>query len=245
MDKVSLDKHTSKQFDEDLEDVREHVLNMGGLVEQQVANAVRALVEGDGELGEAVARGDFEVNRLEVEIDEECTRILARRQPQAGDLRLVTAIIKTITDLERIGDEAEKIGRLAAQLSSQVTPRGAFQQIELLGRHVRSMVNDALNAFARIDADVALAVSKEDQQVDREYESVMRECITFMMEDPRTIRQMLDVLWAVRALERIGDHATNIGEYVIYFVHGQDVRHTTLEAMEREVLAAKERRRPL
>lgn len=248
MEKVSLEKHISKQFDEDLEDAREHVLTMGGMVEQQIADAVQALVEGDGDLGESVARGDFRINRMEVDIDEECTRILAKRQPQAGDLRLVTAIIKTITDLERIGDEAEKIGRLASHLASQDRPRSAFQQIDLLGRHVRAMVHDALNAFARIDPEVALQVSREDQQVDREYEATVRQCITYMMEDPRTIRQMLDIMWAVKALERIGDHATNIGEYVIYFVHGKDVRHTTLEAMEQEVKAASQRqrqRRPL
>jgi len=235
MEKVGIEKHTSRQFDADLEDVREQVLTMGGLVEQQIADAVRALVEGDGGLGEEVARSDYKVNRMEVEIDEQCTRILARRQPQASDLRLVLAIAKTITDLERIGDEAEKIGRFAAHLAAHDRPRSAFRQIDVLGRQVREMVRNALDAFARMDTDAAVDLASSDITVDREYEGVVRQCVTFMMEDPRTIRHMLDVMWSVKALERIGDHATNIGEYVVYFVHGKDVRHVSVEDMEREL----------
>ncbi len=235
MDKVGLAKHTSKQFDADLEDVRELVLSMGGLVEQQIAEAVRALIDGEGELGEQVARGDSEINRMEVEIDEECTRILARRAPQAGDLRLIIAIAKTITDLERIGDEAEKIGRMATKLASHERPKSVFRQIEVLGRHVREMLRNALDAFARLDSEAAVQVSHDDAEVDREYEGLMRQCITYMMEDPRTIRNMLDTLWAAKALERIGDHCTNIGEYVVYFVEGKDVRHLDLETMEKEI----------
>lgn len=240
MEKASIDKHTSKQFDEDLEVIREQVLIMGGLVEQQIADGIRALVEGDGALGEEVARSDYKVNRLEVEIDEQCTRILARRHPQAGDLRLVLAIAKTITDLERIGDEAEKIGRMASKLASKERPSSAFYQIEALGRHVREMVREALDAFARMDVDASLNVAHTDAVVDGEYEGVVRQCITYMMEDPRTIRDMLDVMWAVKALERIGDHATNIGEYIIYFVQGKDVRHISVEDMEKEVARARE-----
>lgn len=235
MDKIGLEKHTSKQFDADLEDVRERVLTMGGLVEQQIADAVRALIAGEGGLGEEVVSGDTQVNRMEVEIDEECTRILARRAPQAGDLRLVLAVAKTITDLERIGDEAEKIGRMATYLATCERPASAFRQIETLGRHVRDMLRDALDAFARLDSAAALRVAQQDEGVDREYEGIVRQCITYMMEDPRSIRHMLDVLWAVKALERIGDHATNIGEYVVYFVEGKDVRHIGLEAMAREI----------
>jgi len=242
MEKVGLEKHTSKQFDADLEDVRELVLAMGGLVEQQIADAVRALITGEGGLGEDVVHGDREVNRMELEIDEECTRILARRAPQAGDLRLIIAVAKTITDLERIGDEAEKIGRMATQLASYDRPKSAFRQIEMLGRHVREMLRDALDAFARLDSEAAVRVSQADAEVDREYEGVVRQCITYMMEDPRTIRHMLDVLWAVKALERIGDHSTNIGEYVVYFVEGKDVRHIGLEAMEKEVANSPRRR---
>ncbi|RJS95050.1 phosphate signaling complex protein PhoU [Salinisphaera sp. Q1T1-3] len=234
IDKVGIERHTSKQFDVELEDVRERVLKMGGLVEQQIANGVKALVDGDGGLGEDVARSDYKVNAMEVAIDEDCTRILAKRQPQAGDLRLVLAIAKTITDLERIGDEAEKIGRMAMHLAGQERPTSAFRQISQLGGHVRQMVRDALDAFARMDTDAAIAVAQHDAEVDREYEGVMRQCITFMMEDPRMIRHMLDVMWAVKALERIGDHATNIGEYVVYLVGGRDVRHLGLEELEKE-----------
>lgn len=242
MDKVGLEKHTSKQFDADLEDVRELVLSMGGLVEQQIADGVRALIAGEGSLGEDVVHGDTEVNRMEVEIDEECTRILARRAPQAGDLRLIIAVAKTITDLERIGDEAEKIGRMATHLASYDRPKSAFRQIESLGRHVREMLRDALDAFARLDSEAALRVAQQDEDVDREYEGIVRQCITYMMEDPRTIRHMLDVLWAVKALERIGDHSTNIAEYVVYFVEGKDVRHIGLEAMAKEITNSSRRR---
>lgn len=237
-DKVGIEKHTSKQFDVELEDIRERVLTMGGQVELQIGHGVKALVEGDSALGEQVARADYKINAMEVSIDEECTRILARRQPQAGDLRLVLAIAKTITDLERIGDEAEKIGRMAVQLAGQDRPSSAFRQIEVLGRHVRQMIRDALDAFARMDSDTALKVAQADAEVDSEYEGVMRQCITFMMEDPRTIRHTLDVMWAVKALERIGDHSTNIGEYVVYLVGGKDVRHIGVEAMAEHVTGA-------
>ena len=240
MTTLSYKSHISSQYNEELEDVRQRVLAMGGLVEQQIVDATRALMENDGMLGEEVSRNDFKVNQLEVLIDEECSGILARRQPTAGDLRLVYAIIKTITDLERIGDEAEKIARMAVDLASQETGSAPLVEVGHLSRHVGQMVRDALDAFARMDADAALAVAREDMSVDREYEALMRQCITFMMEDPRTIRRVMDIIWSVRSLERIGDHARNIAEYVIYFVKGKDVRHIGLEAMEREVKGTSE-----
>jgi len=235
MDKLNLTHHISQKFNEELEDVRNRVLAMGGLVEQQIVDALRALTEGDSQLGRAIEQHDYKVNQFEVSIDEECSRILARRQPAASDLRLILAIIKTITDLERIGDEAEKIGRFAARLAEQERPNTNYREIEHLGNHVRSMLHDALDAFARLDAEAAVRVAKEDERVDGEYDALSRQSITFMMEDPRTIRRVLDVMWSARALERIGDHAKNICEYTIYLVRGKDVRHTGFEAMEREV----------
>ena len=227
--------HISSVFNAELEDVRQRVLAMGGLVEQQIVDAARAIKEGDADLAAAVIKGDDKVNLLEVSIDDECSRILARRQPTASDLRLVYAVIKTITDLERIGDEAEKIARMAVDLAKDHDHKGGpLPEIHHMARHVSQLVRDSLDAFARMDAESALAVAQEDVNIDREYEALLRQCITFMMEDPRTIRRVLDVMWSVRALERIGDHARNIAEYVIYFVKGKDVRHLGLEAMARE-----------
>lgn len=235
MDKMNIGQHISQQFNAELEDIRNRVMAMGGLVEQQLMDAVAALVEGDSELGEKTINSDFRVNAMEVAIDEECSRVLARRQPTAGDLRLVVAVIKTITDLERIGDQAERVGRMAVRLADSEMSKSQFVELQHLGNHVRQMLHDALDAFARMDAEAALNVAREDIKVDKEYESIMRQLITFMMEDPRTITRVLDVMWAARALERVGDHAGNICEYVIYLVKGKDVRHTSLDQMEEEV----------
>lgn len=240
MDKLNLGQHISQQYNEELEEVRNRVLKMGGVVEQQIADAMRALVDGDSRLAEEVVRFDHRVNEMEVGIDEECNRILARRQPTASDLRLVLAIIKTITDLERVGDEAEKIGRLAGRLAEQERPMNSYRELEHLGEHVRQMVHIALDAFARMDPEGAVQVAREDEKVDKEYENLSRQAITYMMEDPRTIRRVLDVMWSARALERIGDHAKNIGEYVVYLVHGKDVRHLSVETLERELRSGNE-----
>lgn len=235
MEKADLSQHISRRFNEDLERVRNKVLAMGGLVEQQLAKAVTALIEGDSVMGETVARDDYQVNSMEVSIDEECSRILATRAPAAGDLRVIVAIIKAITDLERMGDECEKIGYIASRLAAQERPADKYREIKHLGRIVQDMVHEALDAFARMDAETALRVARQDRLVDEEYESIQRQAITFMMEDPRAIRRALDVMWIVRALERIGDHAKNMCEYVIYMVHGKDVRHTRLEDIETEL----------
>lgn len=228
--------HISRQYNTELEEIRTRVLQMGGLVEQQIAQALTALSRADTTLGEAVIMDDTKVNELDVTIDEECQHIIARRQPAASDLRLVMAVIKTITDLERIGDEAEKIARMAVRLAAEERPKNNYAEIQVLGSHARTMVHDALDAFARMDAQAALATAREDRQIDQQYESVIRQMITFMMEDPRTITRALDVIWAARALERIGDHARNICEYIIYLVKGKDVRHTSLEQIEKEIL---------
>jgi phosphate transport system protein len=238
MDVTELGPHISRRFNEDLEGVRTRVLQMGGFVEQQLQKAIVALVDGDSELGEEVARGDHAVNNMEVAIDEECSRILATRAPAASDLRLIVAIIKTITDLERIGDEAEKIGYIASRLATMERPADRYREIKHLGRLVQQMVRAALDAFARLDAEAALRICRDDRVVDDEFESIQRQCITFMMEDPRTIRRALDVMWVARSLERIGDHAKNLSEYVVYMVHGKDIRHTSLDDVERDLLAA-------
>lgn len=234
METADLSHHISRRFNEDLERVRSKVLAMGGFVEQQLQQAINALIEGDSALGESVAVDDFKVNSMEVSIDEECSRILATRAPAAGDLRVIVAIIKTITDLERIGDEAEKIGYIASRLATMERPADKYREIKHLGRVVSQMVHGALDAFARMDADAALDIARQDRRVDEEYESIQRQTITFMLEDPRSIRRFLDMMWVVRSLERIGDHAKNIGEYVIYMVYGKDVRHTSLDDVERE-----------
>ena len=241
MDKAEIGQHISQQFNAELEDVRNRVLAMGGMVEQQIDNAIKAIAQADGELAENVVNNDVNVNALEVEIDEECSHILARRQPAASDLRLVVAVIKTIADLERIGDQAERIARMAIKLTEADRPATQYIEIEQLGNHVRSMVHDALDAFARMDAEAALHTAREDLKVDKEYEGIMRQVITFMMEDPRSITRMLSVMWAARALERIGDHAKNICEYIIYLVKGKDVRHTSLEQMAQTVKSGRDK----
>jgi len=236
MTEIVFGHHISKQFDSELEDVRNRVLAMGGLVEQQILDATRALSEGDSRLAEQVIANDHQVNAMEVAIDEECTRILALRQPAAGDLRLVVAVIKTITDLERIGDQAEKVARMGLQLADQAAPRNSFIEIKNLGERVHRMLHHTLDAYARLDVEAAIQVTREDEKIDHEYEGIMRQMVTFMMEDPRAIRRSLDIIWAVRALERIGDHAKNICEYVIYLVKGKDVRHVSLAQKEQAVL---------
>jgi len=227
--------HISQQFDAELEDVRNSVLAMGGLVEQQILHAITALSEGDTKLAETVIHNDIKVNSAEVAIDEECTHIIARRQPAASDLRLMIAVIKTITDLERIGDQAERIARMSQRLAELERPKNQYGELRHLGELVASMLHDALDAFARMDAEAAVAVAKQDLKVDQEYDGVMRQALTFMMEDPRAITRMLDVMWTARAIERIGDHSKNICEYIIYLVQGKDVRHIGLEKMEKEV----------
>ena len=225
-------RHISRKYDEALEDVRTSVLEMGGLVEEQITNALAALAEFDSEIGERVVRDDYKINRLEVQIDEECTRILALHQPAASDLRLVIAIIKTITDLERMGDEAEKIGRTAIRLAGGAPRRMRYAGVRNLGRHVQQMVHQSLDAFARLDVEAAVDIAREDKTVDLEYAACMRELVTYMMEDPRRISEVLDMIWCARALERIADHAKNIGEYIVFLVKGKDIRHTSLEHKE-------------
>jgi phosphate transport system protein len=228
-------EHTSKQFDAELEAVRARVLQMGGLVENQIRLAVEALTSGDVELMNRVVADDHRVNAMEVEIDETCSQIIARRQPAAGDLRMVMTVIKTITDLERIGDEAEKIARMAKLLSQRERlnlPR--YNEIKHAAEIALDMLRKSLDAFARLDLSMAAQVVRQDEQVDEEFRAIMRYLITFMMEDPRTISTSLEILFVAKAIERIGDHAKNMSEYVVYMVKGRDVRHVTVEEIERE-----------
>jgi phosphate transport system protein len=230
----ALGKHISQRFNAELEALRNRVLSMGGLVEQQIADAVTAFVNGDLGLAEQVVANDMRINGMEVAIDEECTQVIARRQPTASDLRLIVAVIKTITDLERMGDLAERIARIALHIADQDRARRGshYDEIRTMGSYVTSMVRDTLDAFARFDVEAALQVPRNDLAADRQYESIMRQQITFIMEDPRSISRCLDVMWAARSLERIGDHARNICEYIIYLVKGKDVRHISIEEME-------------
>lgn len=225
MDNMNLNKHISGQFNAELENVRNQVLVMGGLVEQQLTDAISAIHIQDLDAARKIVANDHKVNAMEVAIDEECTRIIAKRQPTASDLRLVMAIIKTITDLERIGDVADKIARMLTDNANK--PQPPLVSLENMGRRTIKMLHDVLDAFARMDLEAAIAVYKEDDKVDREYESIIRELMTYMMEDPRTISSGLNLLFLARAIERIGDHAANIAEAVIYIAKGADVRHTT------------------
>ena len=230
-------EHTSKQFDAELEAVRARVLQMGGLVESQIRLAVEALVSGDVALMNRIIADDHRVNAMEVELDESCNQIIARRQPAAGDLRMVMTVIKTITDLERIGDEAEKIARMGKLLSQRerlILPR--YNEIKHAAELALDMLRKSLDAFARLDLAIAAQVVRQDEQVDEEFRTIMRYLITFMMEDPRTISTALEILFVAKAIERIGDHAKNMSEYVVYMVKGRDVRHVTVEEIEREVL---------
>ncbi|MDO8827235.1 phosphate signaling complex protein PhoU [Methylophaga sp.] len=228
-------QHISQQFEKELQDIRSRVLAMGGLVEQQVSKAMEALVTGDAELARQVITDDEDVNKMDVSIDEDCIQIIALRQPTASDLRLVTGILKTITDLERIGDEAVRIGRMALNLAEKDRPKKNYRELHALGQHVSGMLHSTLDAFARFDVDSALQVAHEDRQVDAEYEGIIRQLMTYMMEDPRTISRAIDMMWSARSLERIGDHSRNISQHIIYLVEGKDVRHLSAEKMEKVV----------
>jgi phosphate transport system protein len=228
-------EHTHKQYDAELETIRAKVLEMGGLVEQQIVDALEALVYSNPALAQTVMKNDVLVNDLEVKIDEICSSIIARRQPAAGDLRMIMTIVKTITDLERIGDEAAKIARVAQTIyESDRMYKPRFTEIKTMVTLVREMLRVSLDAFARLDVSKTADVARQDELVDEHYRSAMRQLITFMLEDPRTISMSLEVLFVAKSIERIGDHAKNIAEYVVYMVKGKDVRHTSLDELERQ-----------
>ncbi|MDR5899416.1 phosphate signaling complex protein PhoU [Halomonas vilamensis] len=231
----SHSQHISRQFNQELEELKTHLMAMGGLVEKQVSDAVTSLLEGDTKLAIKVRDSDREVNDLQLQIDDECTRVLARRQPAASDLRLVVAVIRASSDLERIGDEASKIARNAITLSESGAAVRGLVEVRHISEHVRKMLRDALTSFARFDTDLALEVVREDELVDDEYGSAMRSLITFMAEDARSISAVLSVMWVLRALERVGDHADNLAEHVVYLVKGLDIRHSNPETLEQQM----------
>ncbi len=230
--------HTLKQFDTELEEIRSKVLQMGGLVEEQIIRALEALTTGNLTLAGQVMENDHRVNALEVAIDEECSTVIALRQPAAKDLRMVMAVVKTITDLERIGDEAAKIARMTQAIYESDRPTvPRVTEIQHVADIALGMLRNALDAFARLDLTVAAKVVRQDEQVDKAFVSILRQLITFMMEDPRTISHAIEILFIAKAIERIGDHAKNMSEYVVYLVKGKDVRHTSVENFEREALS--------
>ncbi|MGZ4970710.1 MAG: phosphate signaling complex protein PhoU [Methylobacter sp.] len=235
MDNSKIGQHISGQFNKELEDVRNKVLTMGGLVEQQIELAVTAFSTGDVEMAELVIKQDNQVDALEMAIDQECMQIFALRQPAAFDLRLLITVIKTVNELERVGDMAERIAEMAIQLSNTDSKRDQYYELEHMAELVQEMLHGALDVFARMNVEDVTTITGLDENVDREYGSIIRQLITRMMEDPRNITRMLDVLWIARSLERIGDHACNICEHLVYMVKGEDVRHLTQEELERKM----------
>lgn len=229
-------QHTFKQFDQELLSIRSQVLKLGGLAEEQVALAVKALMNGDVVLAEQVIRDDHQVNVLEISINDQCTQILARRQPAASDLRLIVAVIKAVADLERIGDDAKRIARSTVSMASHYAKKTQLMPVEQFGQHVQQMLKDALDAFARIDVERALRVKQNDRQIDQEYEDIVRQQSASMMHDGRAIPVALHLMWIAKALERIGDRCCNICEYVIYYAKGKDIRHMSIEDVAKDLL---------
>lgn len=233
-------EHTSRQFDEELEFARASVLKMGGLVEEQLASAIDILVHRRPELTDAIVAKDMKIDEMQVEIDKLCAQIIARRQPAAVDLRMLMTIIKTITDLERIGNEAKKIASMSRQIfQAERLSSPRFHEIKSMGDIVLNMLRQSLDAFARLDLGVAKGVPRQDVGVDESYDMIMRGLIKYMMEYPRTISNSLEVLFAAKALERIGDHAKNMSEYMVYLIEGKNVRHISFvtTAFQAEQLA--------
>ena len=225
MAKMSFENHIMKQFDEELEEIRTRLMEMGGKVEQQLQNAIRAISDADSKLAEDVIVEEQHVDEMEVDIDEACILIIARRQPAASDLRLVMMVTKAVNDLERIGDEAKKIANHAVILAEQGGSSEGYTEIRHMGQPVSRMLANALDAFARFDVDAAMRTLEEDKQIDLDYNTALRELVTYMMEDPRSISRVINVLWIIRSLERIGDHAKNLCEQIVFVVKGKDIRH--------------------
>jgi phosphate transport system protein len=230
-----ISHHTSRRYNEDLERLRSKVLVMGGFVEDQLNRFLKALIDANIELSRAVASEDAMVNGMELSIDEDCSRILAIRSPAAGDLRMVVAIIKATADLERIGDECQKLGHISAKLATLERPADRYSGVERLGRRVQAMIHDTLDAFARLDPMLALETARRDRAIDELHAAIQRQCTGDIKIHSESADRLLETIWAVRSLERIGDHAKNICEYVIFVVLGKDVRHVSLDEVAREL----------
>lgn len=226
--------HISEQYDIELSHLRNRLMEMGGLVEQQVNQACTSLVSHDLRMAEDVRDTEARLNQMEVDLDDECVGIIAKRQPTAGDLRAVVSVMKLITDLERIGDEADRVAKMAISLIDFETPADQYAGFRSMHQQVMRQLNRALDAFARLDVEAALRVIEDDNDIDRAYNELVRACIQGMRSTPEEAEHLVSVMWATRALERIGDHCKNISEYVIYQVKGTDVRHT--EDPEDEIL---------
>ena len=234
MDNLEFNKHTSNTYNEELEDIRNLLLNMGGMVEKQLQKSMQSLLQHNDKLAKKVIKKDLGINAMEVKIDEECTQIIAKRQPAASDLRLIIAVVKSITDLERIGDEAKKIAKNARYLIKSKYQGEYYPELESLANTVAHNLNEALNALARLDAEEALKIAVNDDIVDTEFEKLNKELISFMSSNPLELEKIVRLSWNAKALEKIGDHTKNICEYVIYLVKGKDVRHTDLETIKEE-----------
>jgi phosphate transport system protein len=239
MDNSTIGHHISEQFNKELEDIRNKVLSMGGLVERQIELAVEAYTTGDKEIAELVIKQDDQVDALETVIDQECMQILALRQPTAFDLRLLVTVMKIIHEIEKIGNKAERVAEMAIKLAGGLSSQNKFPHyvLEHMAGLVKGMLHDALDAFARMNLENVAEITERDDNVDREYENILRQLMTRMMEDPRNITRTLDVLWTVRALERIGDHACYICEHLIFMIKGEDVRHLSQSELEKKVKA--------
>jgi phosphate transport system protein len=224
---MGVSEHASKQYDLDLDSIRSRVLQMGGLVESQIRRALDALASGDRALIDDVIATDHRVNGMEVALDGDCSQLIVRRQPAANDLRMILAITKIVTDLERMGDEAQKIARMARSLHDRGTVQPPHSvDVRHAAEIALSMLARALDGFARLDVAAAAEVIRDDAAIDSEFQSLLRQLITYMMEDPRTISTALEIVWVAKAIERIGDHSKNMAEQVIYIVRGTDIRHT-------------------
>jgi len=234
MDNLGFNEHTSNEYNEELEDIRNLLLNMGGMVEKQLQKAMQSLLQGNAKLAKKVIKKDLGINAMEVKIDEECVKIIAKRQPAASDLRLIIAVIKSITDLERIGDEAEKIAKCAHYLISDNYDGEYFSELEKLAIMVADNLSQALNTLARLDADEALKVAINDEIIDTEFEILNKNLISYMSSNPSEVEKIVRLSWSAKSLEKIGDHTKNICEYVIYLVKGKDIRHIDLETIKEE-----------